>query len=144
MTIAIPIHNGRLNQHFGQTTSFDIVTVDFPTKVQTGRRSVRVDTSTGCGALPALLKAEGVDVVLCGGLGAGAKTKLKQAGLTVVAGAPDWEIADLLTAYISDTLKDAGGICNHTHDESNAFGHPHDGSRHDAHHACSHTSEVVQ
>jgi predicted Fe-Mo cluster-binding NifX family protein len=113
MKIAIPVHNDRLNPHFGRTEAFEVFEVDDQSKSISARRTIPLGTSGGCGALPGLLKKENVDTVLCGGLGHGAKANLERAGLKVVAGAPAGDAGALVEAYLGGTLKTGSGVCNH-------------------------------
>ncbi len=122
MKIAIPVHEGRLNQHFGQTKLFEIVEVDPQSRIITARRTMPVSAHEGCGALPALLKAEGVHTVLCGGLGQGAKANLERAGFTLIAGVPAGEVTDLIQAYLAGTLNAGDGLCNHEHGRGHEHG----------------------
>jgi len=141
MKIAIPVHEGRLNQHFGQTEAFEIVEVDPQSKAITARRTMPVSTHDGCGALPALLKAEGVDTVLCGGLGHGAKANLEHAGFTLIAGAPAGDVTDLVQAYLAGTLQTGDGLCNHGHGHAHQHRHRH-GQGHCSGHGQRHGQEA--
>jgi predicted Fe-Mo cluster-binding NifX family protein len=130
MKIAVPVHLNQLNPHFGQAQGFEIINVDEQTRTMTARRTIPADTHAGCGALPALLRSHGVDIVLCGGLGQGAKMNLESAGIKVVAGAPVGAVDDLVRAYLDGTLRAAGGVCDHRHAD-----HHHEGGecRHGGH-----------
>ena len=59
-----------------------------------------VDTNgSGHGALAGFLKAQGVDTLICGGIGGGARTALAQAGIQLyggVSGSADQAVEDLL------------------------------------------------
>ena len=77
MKIAVTYENGQVFQHFGHTAQFKIY------EAQEGRvlSSQVVDTNgSGHGALAGFLQAQGVDTLVCGGIGGGAKTALAQAG----------------------------------------------------------------
>ena len=78
MKIAIPYENGQVFQHFGHSAQFKI----YDTENGKILSSEIVSTNgQGHGALVGFLVQNGVNVVLCGGIGAGAQNALAQAGI---------------------------------------------------------------
>ena len=78
------IYNGEVFQHFGHTEQFKLY------QVENGRvaSSRVVDTvGSGHGALAGFLKENGVDVLICGGIGGGARNALANAGIQLFGGA---------------------------------------------------------
>lgn len=69
MKIAVTYENGQVFQHFGHTEQFKIYTVDDENILSS--EIVNMD-GTGHGALADFLKERGVNVLICGGIGAGA------------------------------------------------------------------------
>ena len=69
MKIAVTYENGQVFQHFGHTEQFKIYTVDDENILSS--EIVNTD-GTGHGALADFLKERGVNVLICGGIGAGA------------------------------------------------------------------------
>ena len=68
MKIAVTYDNGQIFQHFGHTEQFKLYEVEGGKVVS----SEVVDTNgSGHGALADLLKAYGVETLICGGIGAG-------------------------------------------------------------------------
>lgn len=130
MKIAVPYENGQIFQHFGHTECFKL----YP--VQDGQVTgpVLLDTNgSGHGALAQLLQEQGVDTLICGGIGGGALSALAQAGVQVypgVTGDADQAVAALLrgsltydpTAQCSHHGHDGGGSCG-----SHGCGHGHCG-----------------
>jgi len=51
-------------------------------------------------------------LVICGGIGDGAKKMLSGAGIKLISGV-EGSIEDTVNLYLSGNLKDAGGSCNH-------------------------------
>ena len=90
MKIAVTYENGQV---FQQSKIYE---------VQDGQvaSSQVVDTNgSGHGALAGFLKAQGVDTLICGGIGGGARTALAQAGIQLyggVSGSADQAVEDLL------------------------------------------------
>lgn len=123
MKIAVTYENGQVFQHFGHTAQFKIYQVEG--EAVTAQEVV--DTAgSGHGALAGFLKDRGVDTLICGGIGGGARTALAQAGITLypgAAGEADAQVAALLAgslAYDPDTL------CSHHHHGEGHHCHSHD------------------
>ena len=84
MKIAITYDNGQIFQHFGRTEKFKIYDVDNGEI----KESFVVDTDgQGHGALAEFLRQKGVDALICGGIGGGARELLSQAGIKIYGGA---------------------------------------------------------
>ena len=101
MIIAVTYEAGIVFQHFGHTASFKLYQVENNTVVA----SRVVDTNgSGHGALAGFLKAQNVDVLICGGIGAGAQMALAEAGIRLyggVHGDADEVVADFLAGQLS-------------------------------------------
>ena len=118
MKLAVTYENGEVFQHFGHTEHFKIY------EVEEGRvvSSAEVATNgSGHGALAGFLKGMGVQSLICGGIGGGARAALAESGVTLyagVTGSADQAVADLLAgklAYHTDAT------CDH-HGEHGAHG----------------------
>ncbi|MBE6771694.1 MAG: dinitrogenase iron-molybdenum cofactor biosynthesis protein [Ruminococcaceae bacterium] len=100
MKIAVTYENGDVFQHFGHTKQFKIY------EAENGKviNSAVVDTNgSGHGALAGFLAANGVDVLICGGIGMGAQNALADAGIKLyggVYGDADIAVAALLGGNI--------------------------------------------
>lgn len=114
MKIAVTYDNGEVFQHFGRTESFKICEVENGAVI---RSEVVWTDGNGHGALAGFLKTRGVDVLICGGMGGGAKAALAQADIRVfggVLGSADQAVAD----YLAGSLQgDPNAQCSH-HDHS--------------------------
>ena len=96
MKIAVTYENGQVFQHFGHTAQFKIYEVQ---DGQVASSQVVDTTGSGHGALAGFLNAQGVDTLICGGIGGGARTALAQAGIQLyggVSGSADQAVEDLL------------------------------------------------
>ena len=83
MKIAVTYENGNVYGHFGHTVAFKIY------EAENGKilSSQVVDTNgSGHGALAGLLAQQGVDVLICGGIGGGARYALMEAGIAIFGG----------------------------------------------------------
>lgn len=123
MKIAVTFEDGQVFQHFGHTEQFKIYEIANGAVTS----SAVVDTNgSGHGALAGFLQQHGVDTLICGGIGGGARTALDQAGIHLyggVSGSADQAVADLLAgnlAYNPDVS------CSHHHDgqEHSCSDHP--------------------
>ena len=113
MKIAVTYENGSVFQHFGHTESFKIYEIEDDTILAAAIVSAE---GSGHGALAGLLAANEVDALLCGGIGAGAKRALADAGISLyggVSGDADQAIADLISG---DLKYDSDSECAHNHD----------------------------
>ena len=123
MKIAVTYDNGNVFEHFGHSESFAIYEAENGTVIE--KRIVGTDGS-GHGALAALLKKLDVQVLICGGIGAGAVRALAEAGIRLCAGVTGSCDADV-KAYLDGTLDSAAEArCEHPH-EGHSCGH-HTGS----------------
>ena len=119
MKIAVTYENGQVFQHFGHTSQFKIYEVENDTV----KSATVVDTNgSGHGALSGFLKAQGVDVLICGGLGGGAQDALTAAGIKFygdVTGAADMAAV----SFIAGSLRyNPDAKCDH-HDHEHGEGH---------------------
>lgn len=125
MKLAVTFENGHIFQHFGRTENFKIYDIEDGAIMES-----RVVNSNGAGhgALAEFLKNEGVDVLICGGIGAGAQTALADAGIQLyggVSGSAD----EAAAAFLEDRLEyNADITCNHHHHHEGGCGE----------HTCSH------
>ena len=70
----------------------------------------------GHGALAGVLEGQGVDVLICGGLGGGAQAALAEAGIEVCSGA-EGDADQAVEAYLKGELISTGVNCDHHHEE---------------------------
>ncbi|MGB4504823.1 MAG: NifB/NifX family molybdenum-iron cluster-binding protein [Syntrophaceticus sp.] len=126
MKIAMPHVSGLVNPHFGQSKEFIIFETDG--KQVTGSNIItNNDLCHNHGGLANLLKSEGVDVVITGGVGQPMVRALKSVGFEVITGASG-EAARVAADYLNGTLKTATitlcvcGDHNHDHND-NEQGH---------------------
>ena len=130
MRIAVTYEDGQVFQHFGHTGQFKIY------DVQDGHivSSEVVDTNgTGHGALAGMLQAMGVDTLICGGIGGGARAALAAAGIRLyggVSGSADEAAAALCAGSLSF---DPEAECHH-HDHEDGHDCGHHGEGHCGHH----------
>lgn len=125
MRIAATYKNGEVFQHFGHTEQFKLYDVENDAIV----KEQVVDThGQGHGALAGFLKQAAVDILICGGIGGGAKMALAEAGIKLYAGISgntDEAVKSLIAGNLQQ-ITDA--TCSHHHGKDHACGE----------HACGH------
>ena len=83
MKIAVTYEAGLIFQHFGHTAQFKIYEIE---KDEVATAQVVDTDGYGHGALAGFLKAQGVNVLICGGIGGGAQMALAEAGIQLFGG----------------------------------------------------------
>lgn len=84
MKIAVTYENGQVFQHFGKTKQFKI----YEAKDDEILSSQVIDTEdSGHEALAGFLQEKGVNVLICGGIGMGARNALAETNIQLFAGA---------------------------------------------------------
>ncbi len=109
MKIAITYEDGNVFQHFGHTETFQLF------EIEDGgiAGETLLDTAgTGHEALAGFLEDNGVDVLICGGMGDGAKMALDAAGIDVISGVTG-DTHQAVAAYLRGELVSAGVNCDH-------------------------------
>ena len=127
MKIAVTYDNGNVFQHFGKTENFKVYEVEDNKVVSS---EVIGSNGTGHGALAGLLAEQGINVLICGGIGGGAQTALTEAGIEMVAGAQG-NTDDVVEAYLKGELVSTGANCDHHHHEEG-----HSCGSHEEGHSC--------
>ena len=134
MRIAVTYENGDVFQHFGHTEAFKVYEAENRKVVSS---QVIDSNGSGHGALAGLLSERAIDVLICGGIGAGAQAALNEYGIKLCAGASgnaDKAVEDYLSGELINTGANCGyhgeGHSCHDHDQGHSC---HD---HDQGHSC--------
>ena len=118
MKIAVTYENGEVFQHFGHAENFKVYTIEDRKIISS---EIISSNGTGHESLAGMLKSFGIETLICGGIGGGAKVALAEEGITVYPGATG-KADDAINALLSGTLNYNPDIqCSH-HDH----GHEHD------------------
>ncbi len=115
MKIAIPTRDNQVDNHFGHCAYYSIFVVD-DGKVLSQER---LEAPQGCGCksnIASILKDMGVELMIAGDMGAGAKSKLEASGIEVIRGCSGM-VGMVLAGYLAGKVKDSGEGCNHTHED---------------------------
>ena len=120
MKIAVTHENGNIFQHFGHCEEFKLYTVEnnVVTDVQ-----IIYPVEGGHGALSGFLKRHDVVELICGGIGAGARTALAEEGIKLFPGA-EGDCDEAVIALLYGSLKyDPDVQCNHHHNHEEGHSH---------------------
>ncbi len=123
MKIAVTHEDGNVFQHFGHTEEFKIYEVANGKIVSS---ALLKSNGTGHGALAGVLKDNGVEILICGGIGGGAKSALAEAGIKLYGGVVG-SCDSVVNALLGNRLKyNANVRCDH-HGEGHTCGDHADG-----------------
>lgn len=118
MKIAIATEGTYVSGHFGKCENFTVVEIE---NSEVKSKTIINTEGNQHGLLPAFLASHGVNLVVAGGMGEGARQKLVSNNIEIITGASG-KIEDVISAYISGTLESSGAGCSgHEH----AHGHNH-------------------
>lgn len=117
MKIAVTTQEDQIFQHFGKCPNFTLFSVE---NGMIQSREMLDASGNGHAALAGFLKSTGVDAVICGGIGDGAKTMLASEGIRLISGVKGG-VEDAVHAFLAGDLTDQGGTCDkeeHTQDHA--------------------------
>lgn len=132
MRIAVPYEDGQVFQHFGHTSKMKVYDTRNEQIVQ---EHIADTTGSGHGALAGFLSGLKVDVLICGGIGAGAQEALAQAGIELYGGVTG-DADEAVRAFLAGKLSYQADVqCSH-------HGYEHHGRHGEGHcgedkHGCS-------
>ena len=124
MKIAVPVtSDNQIDGHFGHCEFYKVFTVSEKNEIA---ETKIIPSVQGCGCksnIASVLAADGVSVMLAGGIGEGAINVLKNAGIKVIRGCsgnPD----QVVNQYIAGLINDSGESCKQ-HEDHHKEGHEH-------------------
>ncbi len=134
MRIAATYEQEMIGQHFGKTEQFKIYDVENGQIVS----SKIIDTNgTGHGALAGFLRAAEVEVLICGGIGMGAKNILNEVGIKLLPGVTG-NADEMVKNYLAGTLTYDPNVECHHHDHEHGHGEGHCHEHGEGHHGHCH------
>jgi predicted Fe-Mo cluster-binding NifX family protein len=110
MRIAIPLHDGRLSEHFGGAEAFALYTVDDASRI-VSEKAMGAPPDHSRGVFPMWLSEQGATVVLAGGMGPRAVGILAQHGIRVVLGVRGDDPDAVVRSYLDGSLEASGDVC---------------------------------
>ena len=120
MRVAVTYENGEVFQHFGHTEQFKIYEIE---NGQVSRTTIIASGAYGHESLAELLFNGKIDVLICGGIGAGAQVALARTGIMVAAGvhgSADEAVQLLIDGKLSFSYQ---ANCDHHHEDGECGEH---------------------
>ena len=111
MKIAVPTRDGRVDDHFGHCAYYTIFDIIDNQVVGVSKMA----SPEGCGCksgIAPVLRQMGVQVMLAGNMGQGAKNVLEAQRIEVLRGCSG-DVEELVKAYLDGKVSDNGEICDH-------------------------------
>jgi predicted Fe-Mo cluster-binding NifX family protein len=121
MKIAVPVtRENIIDSHFGHCESYNVYTVSDNNEI-TNIKNVASPQGCGCKSdIATVFAADGVTIMLAGGIGDGAINVLGRNGIEVIRGCSG-DATEVVKQFLSGTVEDSGSSCQQHHD------HNHDG-----------------
>ena len=127
MRIAVTYEDGQIFQHFGHTELFRLYDVEDGRVVH--RMTIR-PTGAGHEAMAGVLKKAGADILICGGIGGGAKQAIAEMGIQLCAGVSG-SSDGAVQAFLNGSLTYRDDVTCTAHENGEGCGH-------DCGHNCGH------
>jgi len=126
MKIAVPITaENQIDGHFGHCDSYGVFTISEKNEISDMKK---FGSPEGCGCksdIASVLAADGVTVMLAGGIGGGAINVLNNSGIEVIRGCSG-DATEVVNLYLKGSVEDSGSSCQQ-HEEHHHEGHHHEG-----------------
>ncbi len=124
MKIAVTYENNEVFQHFGRCENFKVFEIE---NNEIKNAQVTNSNGTGHGALAGFLANLGVEILICGGIGLGARNALASVNIQVYPGT-NGNVDDIIQDFIKGNLDfDPNTQCHH---------HDHDHDHNCGDHGC--------
>jgi predicted Fe-Mo cluster-binding NifX family protein len=134
MKIAVPITSeNNVNGHLGQSEYYGIYTISDDREI-TAMHTVPWSDGCGCRSdIASELAADGVSVLIAGGIGGGATASFTSNGISVIRG---WsgDATEVVKLYLAGKAEDLGSSCHHDDDHEHHHHHHHDSVKEEHHH----------
>jgi predicted Fe-Mo cluster-binding NifX family protein len=124
MKIAVPVTtNNQIDEHFGHCSSYNVYNV-----LENGEINgiEHIASPQGCGCksnIAGVLAANGVSIMLAGGIGGGAINVLNYSGIEVVRGCSG-DATEVIKLFVRGNITDSGSSC-HLHGQHHGEGKDH-------------------
>jgi predicted Fe-Mo cluster-binding NifX family protein len=124
MKIAVPVTStNQVDGHFGHCEFYSIYNISDEGKIA---EINTIPSVQGCGCksnIAGVLAADGVTIMLAGGIGGGAINVLNNAGIDVIRGC-EGDAQEVVKSYISGSISDSGESCQqHETHQAGSGGH---------------------
>ena len=111
MKIAVPTRNDVVDDHFGHCAYYTIYTIE--NNAVTAKETLPSPEGCGCKSnIAPVLHNMGVEVMLAGNMGQGAKNVLEAQRIEVIRGCSG-DVDQLVKDYLDGKISDNGEVCAH-------------------------------
>ncbi|MGQ9535400.1 MAG: NifB/NifX family molybdenum-iron cluster-binding protein [bacterium] len=107
MRVAISTDGDYVSPHFGRCPSFTIVDIEDGKVI---KKEMIENPGHQPGFIPQFLHQQGVDYIICGGMGSRAKGFFDEFGIQVIVGV-NGNIKEVLNKFLIGTLKGGESLC---------------------------------
>jgi predicted Fe-Mo cluster-binding NifX family protein len=122
MKISVPVtKENQIDGHFGHCESYGVFTISDKNEIAEIKR---IESPQGCGCksdIASVLAADGVTLMLAGGIGGGAINVLNTSGIEVIRGCSG-DATEVVKLYLAGSVEDSGSSC-HEHESHQQNGH---------------------
>lgn len=132
MKIGIPTLEGKLCAHFGHCETFSFVEVNPETREIISITTGAPEEGISCQSAN-WISAQGVSIVLAGGMGGRPMMAFAENGVQVITGCPELEIKEIVELFLSQTLEVGENACGNDPNHS-CHGHHGEGHHCGGHH----------
>ena len=126
MKIGIPTLDGKLCAHFGHCETFSFVEVNPETREIVSITTGAPEEGISCQSAN-WISAQGVNIVLAGGMGGRPMMAFAENGVQVITGCPELEIREIVELFLNQTLEIGVNSCG---SDPNHSCHGHHGEGH--------------
>ncbi|HTX88018.1 MAG TPA: NifB/NifX family molybdenum-iron cluster-binding protein [Bacteroidales bacterium] len=110
MKIAMPVHDGNVDTHFGHAEQYYVFTISPENKIQ-NTELIHPDQGCGCkSGIASILADKGVTILLAGNIGAGAIQHMYAQGVEVIRGC-EGEAVSVVQAFLGGQVEDNKQTC---------------------------------
>jgi predicted Fe-Mo cluster-binding NifX family protein len=122
MKIAVPVtKENQIDGHFGHCESYGVFTITEDKEIS-NVKSVQSPQGCGCKSdIASVLAADGVSLMLAGGIGGGAINVLNNSGIEVIRGCSG-NATEVVKLYLKGMVEDSGSSCQQ-HESHGQDGH---------------------
>jgi len=108
MIIAIAGTNNQVSQHFGHCEGFNLFHIEGKKLIES---KIVLNPGHKAGYLPVFLHEQGVNIIVSGGMGAGAVEIFNNYQIDVITGACG-SVEDTIQLYMNGLLKSSNSVCD--------------------------------
>jgi len=127
LRVAISTDAGYVSAHFGRCPEFTIVDIK---ENEVVRKEVVKNPGHAPGVIPQFLHDRGVEYIICGGMGARAKSLFEDFGVQTIVGV-EGKVDNVIEEILKGTLEGKESLCEHVKTKGHGTGRGECGHHHE-------------